>query len=309
MRFLTRLRSEDRFHPAERRRGPGPSRRRATVRPRLELLEGRRVLSTLTVTSSSDSNSVTPGDGTLRGEIEAADQAGGGTIVFDPSLDGQTITLTAGLLEIHPNPGAVVVAIQGPGAGLLAISGNNQSRVFEVDSNTSVTISGLKIENGNGTAAGNGNGGFNGSNRDTGGGILNFGTLTLSGCTVTGNVSGYTWINNKFYPTGQGGGIYNAGTMTLSGCSVTGNVSATLRKGNGIAVFGAGGGIFNNGTMTLSACTVTGNTAFDGGGIYNDTQGHLTILSSKVTNNTTDDIFNVGWISISKDSKVGKINP
>ena len=49
MRFLTWLRSENQSHPAERRRGPGPSRGRAAARPRLEVLEERRVLSTLTV--------------------------------------------------------------------------------------------------------------------------------------------------------------------------------------------------------------------------------------------------------------------
>jgi hypothetical protein len=260
------------------------------------MLEGRRVLSTLTVTSSYDGGGITAGDGTLRGEIEAAYPTGGDTIVFAPSLDGQTITLHGPPLEILAN-----LTIQGPGAGLLAISGNNASRVFEVNAFVNATISGLTIEKGNGA-----HGDFS-YYPNFGGGILNFGTTTLISCTVTGNVSGYFWIGNNAYPTGEGGGISNFGTMTLSGCTVTGNVSATLRKGNSIAVSGEGGGVYNAGTMTLSGCTVTGNTSLSGGGISNSAQGHLTIVSSVVTSNTTDDIFNVGWISISKDSKVGKI--
>ena len=66
---------------------------------------------------------------------------------------------------------------------------------------------------------------------------------------------------------------------------------------------------------------MTGNHAYDyveptygtvfpgaGGGIFNDTQGHLTILSSVVSSNTASDgadICNLGSMTISKDSKIG----
>jgi hypothetical protein len=286
---LTWLRSEDRSHPDERRRGHGPSRRQAVARPRLEMLEERRVLSTLTVTSSNGGGGVTPGDGTLPGEILAADAdpnpADDYTIVFDPSLKGQTITL-GGQLEIARN-----LTIQGPGAGLLAVSGNNVSRVFQVDVAT-VTISGLTIDGGNAS--------YDGNYPGTGGAILNRGTLSLSGCTVTGNNAATTQEPSK------GGGIANLyrATMTLSGCTITGNVSGYPGLG-----FGEGGGIYNDGTMTLSGCAVTNNTCIvEGGGIYNDTQGHLTILSSVVKKNKGDDIYSVGWIDISKDSSVGKVD-
>jgi hypothetical protein len=258
------------------------------------MLEERRVLSTLTVTSSLDNGGL-PGDGTLRGEIAAANAFGDDTIVFAPSLDGQTITLTSGELYINKN-----LTIQGPGAGLLAISGNNHSRVFEVDFEAmNDTISGLKIENGNGTDP-------LGATSE-GGGILNDGTLTLSACTVTGNVSGYMWNGSNYVVTGQGGGIANlsGGTMTLSGCTVTNNSAGLVRNSS------EGGGIYNAGTMTLSGSTVTGNTAQYGGGIFNEVGGHLTILSSVVKNNSPSkqyDIANNGWISISKDSTIGKNN-
>src|SRR6266852_4956097 len=85
--------------------------------PRLELLEDRTVLSTLTVTNPADS-----GDGSLRAEIAAAQS--GDQIVFDPSLNGQTITLTSGPLAISQS-----IDIEGPVAGQLAVSGNHASRV------------------------------------------------------------------------------------------------------------------------------------------------------------------------------------
>jgi hypothetical protein len=78
-----------------------------------------------------------------------------------------------------------------------------------------------------------------------------------------------------------------------------------------------GGGIYNDGTMTFSGCNVTGNTAYDyyrtdglvvhgaGGGIFNDTQGHLTIVSSVVLNNTASngaDMCDLGSTKITHSS-------
>src|SRR5258708_1268396 len=81
----------------------GSSRRRKSNRqralprqsflPRLEILEDRTVLSMWTVTSPADS-----GDGSLRAMIAAAQN--GDQIVFDPSLQGQTITLISGQLAL-----------------------------------------------------------------------------------------------------------------------------------------------------------------------------------------------------------------
>src|SRR5262249_48962838 len=109
----------------------------ARCRPRLEALERRDVPSTLTVTSTADN-----GLGSLRDEIAAAHS--GDTIGFDPSLAGQTIALTSGELAISKS-----LAIQGPGAGLLAISGTGPSRVFDVTAaGAVVTLTGLTIEGG-----------------------------------------------------------------------------------------------------------------------------------------------------------------
>src|SRR6266852_4867962 len=94
-----------------------PDRQGRSFVPRLELLEDRTVLSTLTVTNPADS-----GDGSLRTAIAAAQS--GDQIVFDTSLKGQTITLTSGPLAISQS-----IDIEGPVAGQLAVSGNHASRV------------------------------------------------------------------------------------------------------------------------------------------------------------------------------------
>src|SRR5262249_62422511 len=81
--------------------------------PHIEILEQRTVLSTWTVTSPADS-----GDGSLRAMIAAAQD--GDQIVFDQTLQGQTITLTSGQLAVTKR-----LDIEGLGADQLAVSGNH----------------------------------------------------------------------------------------------------------------------------------------------------------------------------------------
>ena len=94
-----------------------------------------------------------------------------------------------------------------------------------------------------------------------GGGISSHGVLTLTGSTVSRNLSG------------SGGGIYNHGTLTVARSTVWGNSTQTC-----------GGGIDNDGTVTLTNVTISGNTAeLCGGGIYNQTL--LTVTSSTLAGN------------------------
>lgn len=181
-------------------RTTAPRTDRATAfRPQLESLDDRLVPSTLTVTSSD-----TFGFGTLRDEIARAQS--GDTIVFAPSLDGgQVIHLGVGngWDPVYPIPVELLIdknlTIQGPGAGKLTIDGDHAGRAFEIAPGAHVTISGLTIQDG---VAAAGHTLDPAVNDGSGGGILNEGTLTLSGCTVTGN-SG----SNE-----RGGGIANFGS-------------------------------------------------------------------------------------------------
>jgi hypothetical protein len=130
---------------------PNSTRQRRFV-PRLEVLEARTVLTTLTVLNALDS-----GTGSLRDAITNAKS--GDTIVFAASLDRQTIALTSGELAFSKS-----LDIEGPGASLLAISGNNASRVFNISQNqtpVTVTIAGLTIENGLSPSGGRGGGVYN----------------------------------------------------------------------------------------------------------------------------------------------------
>src|SRR5712691_4688912 len=97
-----------------------PARRGRSFVPRIEPLEDRTVLSMLTVTNPADS-----GDGSLRAAIAAAQS--GDQIVFDTSLNGQTITLTSGELAIDKS-----LDIEGLGADRLTVSGNDASRIFDI---------------------------------------------------------------------------------------------------------------------------------------------------------------------------------
>ena len=118
------------------------------------------------------------------------------TITFASSLAGQTITLTSGELDLTDTTGTTTIT--GLGANQLTISGNNASRVFDI-SGAIVDISGLTISNGY-------------SVNDSGGGVFNGGTVTISNCTISGNLA-----------SANGGGIENVGTATITGSTISGN--------------------------------------------------------------------------------------
>jgi hypothetical protein len=87
--------------------------------------------STLTVLNNADS-----GPGSLRAIIGGAHN--GDTIVFANSLRGSTITLQQ-QLTISKD-----LDIEGPGAAQLTISGNDSTRLFDID-NATVTLAGLTL--------------------------------------------------------------------------------------------------------------------------------------------------------------------
>ncbi len=215
---------------------------------------------TWTVTSTGDS-----GTGTLRAALGSA--ANGDTINFSLTYPA-TITLTSGPLTIGTS-----LAISGPGAANLFISGNNATTVFLVNGVTA-TISGITIENGANLSGG-------------GGGITNLGTLTVSNSTFLGDSS---------QSAPGGGGIQNQGTLTVSNSTFSGN-SAPTGNGGGIENFGSatvinstfsgnssdgpGGGIATYGTLAVSNSTFSGNSVGPtllGGAIGND--GTLTLKNT-----------------------------
>jgi hypothetical protein len=205
-------------------------------------LEERTVPSTLTVTNNLDTGIV--GDGSLRGEITAA--ASGDTINFDPSLAGQTITLTGGELAISKS-----LNIEGLGTGQLTVSGNNASRIFDISAGVTVTIAGMTMTDGlaNGGAL---------VLASTGGAILNYGTLMLSHDVVSNNQAVGDAGTSPLGKQGRalGGALANLGTapLTISHCAFINNLALGADgSSNGNAV----GGAFINGMGSFATAVIT----------------------------------------------------
>ncbi len=220
--------------------------RRTFLRPFVQQLEDRVMLSTLIVNNPTDAH--VANETSLREAIVLAntDAAAGtsDTITFDASLGSHTITLTQGQLELS-----------GAGAGTITIDGSSPStpvtleaihgiRVFQIDSGVQAVITNLNIENGF-----VGYWGINGSD------IFNAGKLIVSNANVS----------NSF--ASSGGAIENTGTLTLSNTTLSGNNANT-----------SGGAIDNSGTLVVIDSTFTSNSAPSAGAISND--GTLTIVNS-----------------------------
>jgi hypothetical protein len=267
-----------------------PSRRRF-VRPQLEYLETRTLLSptTFTVNVATDNSGNPNGAGTgttgdLRYCIQQADlpQFAGSTIVFDSTVfnpfGNTTIALSGGELQIAQSTTIVGV---GAGPGHLTISGNGPnlnplgpqgaSRVFDITSNSAaVIISNMTINFGNAepfytTLAGN-----------QGGDIFNSGNLTLTNCIVSNGTSN----GNIGGPQGRGGAIFNATGSGATGATLTlNNTVVETSTATGSGGEGLGGGIYNDirATVVLNTGSIVqsnsalGSTGQDGqgGGIYN----------------------------------------
>ena len=156
---------------------------------------------------------------TLRDAV--ASSAAGDTIDF--SVTG-TITLNGSQIYIAHD-----LTIDGPGARNLTVSGNDQSRVFDIGSGT-VTITGLTITHGKPNS--------NDEFSLQGGAILDRATLNLSRATMSNSVT-----------STSGGGIYNQGGVL--------NVADSTFVDNG-STFGAA--IGSEGTTNIAASTFTGNS-------------------------------------------------
>jgi hypothetical protein len=198
---------------------------------------------TFTVTNLNDA-----GAGSLRQAIlnANANSPAADTINFQAGLTG-TITLTTGELVISDS-----VTINGPGAGVLSVSGNNANRVLTLVGGA-LNLSNLTITGGNSASGG-------------GGILVGGGNLILVSSTITGNSA-----------TDFGGGIniLASGTATITNSTISGNTAPI------------GGGIVADGTTSITNSTVSGNTATSnsgtGGGI--DSEGNLTVTNSTITGN------------------------
>ncbi|MBE7516824.1 MAG: VCBS repeat-containing protein [Chloracidobacterium sp.] len=259
------------------------------------------------VTSDTDDGSC-DANCSLREAVSAANAAAGDdSIEFDAAIFGspQMITLTQGELFVA-NSGKLTV--NGPGSGLLKISGNNVSRIIYVTSDADLTVSGITFTNGNGV----------GREPVGGGAIVAFGSsVRADNCSFGGNEGGqfggairgfYNATvdirNSTFYLNHSNSG----GALLLTGSASTLNIDRSIfylnTSGWGGAVTGEGGNVtidnssfFHNSAVntgggylsgsartTIANSTFLGNSAQSGGGIFSG--GTLTITDTTVSGNT-----------------------
>ena len=215
----------------------------------------------LVVNSTADAVDASPGDGrcesssgecTPRAAIQEANALPGsntinlsaGTYVLNID-ESEENTASSGDLDIIGD-----LTIIGEGARTTIIDGGDIDRVFDIIGAS--TISAVTVQNGKG---------------NSGGGIRNRGTLTLTNSTVSGNEA-----------STSGGGIFNSGTLELTTSTISGNEAST-----------SGGGIFNSGTLELTNSTISGNSALDGGGLYNFVGSTTRLRNTIIANNLVVD--------------------
>ena len=186
---------------------------------------------TYTVTSLADS-----GAGSLRAAVALANgNAGADTIRFQSGLAG-TIVLSSGAILVSDS-----LAVEGPGATLLTLSGNGSQRIFTLDrtsgGRTTTVLSGLTFQNGSANDGG---------------------AISTDGENLV--VRNATFRNS--HAKARGGAIRLAdGDLTLEDVDFVGNASA-----NGSAQGGAVN--MSKGNLLMRRCLVQENSAKYGGGVY-----------------------------------------
>ena len=202
-----------------------------------------------------------PGDFTLREAVLWAKRIPGpDSIGFSRELvrlledqspqDRRFLELTGGQIVLDSD-----VTIRGPGADILSIDADADSRIFLVSAGANVEISGITLTNAS-------SGGSNG------GAVDNEGNLTLRDVVVANSSAGI------------GGGIYSntTGTLTLDTVYVAANTA------NG------GGGIYlSKGATSIVNSTISDNTSTSsGGGILVAANVHFTAENTTISANRSD---------------------
>ncbi len=232
----------------------------------------------LVVTNLDDS-----GPGSLREALSLI--AEGGTITFDPELAGGTLTLSSGQLTVDGS-----VTVDASAAAPVTISAGGASRVLEVQAGAVVAMNDLVVRDG--VAA------------PQGGGILNFGELSLDRVAVTDNLENSTGTSFEL----GGGGIYNGDGAVLNLTDSTVSDNATVAQ--------PGGGIYGffNSTINITRSTVSGNVGGDvAGGLRS--LGTTNVINSTFSGNTSTAwhggamFLTDGAVTISNSTIVGNNAP
>jgi predicted outer membrane repeat protein len=187
-------------------------------------------------------------------------------------------------------------------------------RVFQVAAGGTLSLTGITVRDGSTTGLG--------------GGILNAGTVHLTGVVFSGNKAGnggalsnstgatadiYNALFEGNTTTGVGGGgILNSGILTVHGGVFSGNTAPvnggavnTQPRGtsrlnqstfDGNVSRGLGGAMSNLGTTSLNGTVVRMNTGSSGGGIATG-NANVTLQNSYVSDNTPDNCYPLNTIA------------
>ena len=218
----------------------------------------------------------------LREAITAANIADGNTIQFAPALAGSTITLTTGELQISH-----AMNIVGPGAGTLAISGADASRIFYLscaNASQHVSISGLSLRNG--------------STANYGGAIRSKRCyLDLSGADISASHAkeggGVSFNNGRIVRTvvsgcsaELGGGIFETsgdGPQLIEYSTISSNQAS--QAGGGVAIFFTTSSVIKRSTINDNFVRSPGSSVGFGGGGIEVLQAGLKLYFSTITHN------------------------
>jgi predicted outer membrane repeat protein len=198
--------------------------------------------------------------------VTAANAAGGGTVTL---TTGCAYTLTAS----HGNDGVngpaglplitTPITLEGNANTIARVSTAPAFRIAQVSPTGAITLKAVTLSGGLATT----------TDHNNGGGILNFGAVTLTGSQLSSNTAG-----------GLGGALYSTGTPTAATFTSSTVKTNTANQAAGIASL--------NGTLTITSSVVTANAATTNpGGIYY-LAGSASLNTSTVTANTPTNCVN-----------------
>lgn len=245
--------------------------------------------------------------GELINAINLANEAGQGTLLLDPDC---TYTITEGQDGSGLPPITGRITILGRDATIVRAANSESFRIFTVENGGVLNLDDTRVAGGQTDTDGGGilveAGGIAAlrdctvdTNRaeDFGGGIANYGVITVARSTFDGNeadrrgggvanfgsatVARSTTFENNSGANG-GGGLYNRNLLTVDNSRITNNFA-----GAGVG-FGFGGGIFSfrDGITVVSNSVIDNNVSTDaGGGVGSNNDISTTIVNTRITGN------------------------
>lgn len=225
------------------------------------------IITSFNIFSNNVSSNANEGQNTLRAAIELAEE--NDVITFDLTvLLSTSITIDKNITITGTTENAIIDA-------------SNNDRIFNIESNATVTLNNITLKNGNVS-----------SDNGFGGAIINNGTLHINNCTIE-NCTAF-----------NGGAIYTSGYYTINQSQFNNNESTNY----GGAIYHKG---FSNTTQTqiLNTQFIANTATNDGGAIYTDGFGGSSspiivnnIFRMNIASDKGGAVYSNGYLGISSPS-------